>query len=67
MRPVVSKVSEQEPDVEFYYMDVDHTGDIAEKYQVRSIPTLVLVKDGKETNRSVGFMPGNQVKDFAHS
>lgn len=64
---MVSKVSEQEPDVEFYYMDVDQTGDIAEKYQVRSIPTLVLIKDGKETNRAVGFIPENQVKDFAHS
>jgi thioredoxin 1 len=64
---VVSKVAEQEADVEFYYMDVDQTADIAEIYQVKSIPTLVLIKDGEEANRSIGFIPEDQVKDFAHS
>jgi thioredoxin 1 len=64
---VVSKVSEQVTEVEFYYIDVDQTSEIAEQYNVKSIPTLVLIKNGKETNRSVGFIPEDEVKDFAHS
>jgi thioredoxin 1 len=64
---VVSKVSEQETDVDFYYMDVDQSSEIAGQYDVKSIPTLVLIKDGKEINRSVGFIPEEKVKDFAHS
>jgi thioredoxin 1 len=64
---VVSKVSEQEADVDFYYLDVDQSSEIAGQYNVKSIPTLVLIKNGEETNRSVGFITEDKVKDFAHS
>jgi thioredoxin 1 len=64
---VVSKVSEQEADVDFYYVDVDQSAEIASQYAVKSIPTLVLIKSGEETNRSVGFIPEEKVKAFANS
>jgi thioredoxin 1 len=64
---VVSKVSEQEADVGFYYIDVDQSPEIASQFGVRSIPTLVLIKNGEETNRSVGFIPEAKVKEFSHS
>ncbi|RBP86183.1 thioredoxin [Cytobacillus firmus] len=65
MRPVVSSVSEQLDSVNFYYVDVDDSKGLAEQFGVQSIPTLVLIKDGKEVNRSVGFDPEEQVKEFA--
>lgn len=67
LRPVVSKVSEEETAVDFYYVDVDQAPELAERFGVRSIPTLVLIKEGKETNRTVGAIPEQQVKQFAHS
>ncbi|PZE22236.1 thioredoxin family protein [Paenibacillus xerothermodurans] len=67
MRPVVSKVAEQEAGVDFYYVDVDQSSELADRFGIRSIPTLVLIKEGKETNRSVGFIPEAKVKEFALS
>ncbi|GGE10734.1 hypothetical protein GCM10011571_10060 [Marinithermofilum abyssi] len=67
MRPVVSEVAEQETEVDFYYVDVDRNAELADKFGIRSIPTLIKIKNGKETNRSLGFIPENQVKEFAHS
>jgi thioredoxin 1 len=64
---VVSKVSEQEADIDFYYVDVDQSSDIASQFEIRSIPTMVLIKNGEETNRTVGFIPEGKVKEFAHS
>jgi thioredoxin 1 len=64
---VVSKVSEQEMDVDFYYVDVDNSPELANKFGVQSIPTMVLIKNGEETQRSVGFVPEEKVKEFAHS
>jgi thioredoxin 1 len=64
---VVSKVSEEVTDVEFYYVDVDPSPELAEKFGVRSIPALVLIKNGEETQRSVGFVPEEKVKEFARS
>ncbi|WP_077622255.1 thioredoxin family protein [Sediminibacillus massiliensis] len=65
LRPVVSEVSEQLDAVEFYYVNVDDAPDLASKFGVQSIPTMVLIKEGEEVDRSVGFKPEEQVKEFA--
>ena len=36
-------------------VNVDHNPDVAMKYGVRSIPTIVILKDGEEVKRHVGF------------
>jgi thioredoxin 1 len=64
---VVSSVAEQLDSVDFYYVDVDQSSDLAQQFGVQSIPTLVLIKDGEEANRSVGFIPEEPVKEFAQS
>ncbi|MBM7573624.1 thioredoxin family protein [Aquibacillus albus] len=67
MRPVVSSVAEQIDDIDFYYVDVDESQEIAQQYGIQSIPVLILIKDGEEANRSTGFKPEEQVIEFARS
>ncbi|GEL76757.1 hypothetical protein TMU01_09920 [Tenuibacillus multivorans] len=67
MGPVVSKVDEELDTVDFYKVDVDQSPDVAQQYGIQSIPTLVLIKNGAETKRSVGFIPEEQVIEFAQS
>ena len=67
MRPVVSSVAEQLDSVNFYRVDVDEAGELAQQFGVQSIPTLILLKNGEEANRSVGFIPEEPVKEFAQS
>jgi thioredoxin len=38
-------------------VDTDQAVSISERYAIRSIPTLVLFKEGEEVDRSVGFEP----------
>jgi thioredoxin 1 len=38
-------------------VNVDEQPQVASRYDVRSIPTLVIIKDGKEINRVVGYCP----------
>ena len=38
-------------------IDTDHAAKISEQYSIRSIPTLVLFKNGEEIDRSMGFEP----------
>lgn len=38
-------------------VDTDHAPDVALRYGIRSIPTLVVFKDGQEIERSLGFEP----------
>ncbi|PKH10720.1 hypothetical protein CXF70_08265 [Planomicrobium sp. MB-3u-38] len=65
MGPVVSNVAEQVDSVDFYKVVVSEAPELAEQFGIMSIPTLVLVKNGKEVKRSVGFMPEEPLKEFA--
>lgn len=63
--PIIEELSEELKDeIVVAKLDVDRQQDIAVKYQVMSIPTLILFKDGKEVKRSVGFKPKAQILDF---
>jgi thioredoxin 1 len=44
-------------------LDVDENPVTAEKFQVFSIPTMIVFKDGKEAERLVGLCPKNKIGD----
>ena len=44
-------------------LDVDENPATAEKFQVFSIPTMIVFKDGKEAERLVGLCPKNKIGD----
>jgi thioredoxin 1 len=44
-------------------LDVDENPQTAEKFQVFSIPTLIVFKDGQEADRLVGLCPKNRITD----
>lgn len=54
--PIVEKVAEENEDIKVVKVDVDMAQDIAMKYQVMSIPTTVIIKNGQEINRAVGMI-----------
>jgi thioredoxin 1 len=45
--PVFERVSEDVTDVQFVKVNVDEVGEVAQKYQVMSIPTILLIKGGE--------------------
>ncbi len=44
--------------------DLDGNGPVCAKYNIRSIPTLILFKDGESVRSHLGFVPKDQVLDF---
>ena len=54
--PIVEAVAEENEDIKVVKINVDNAQDIAIKYQVMSIPTTVVIKNGQEINRAVGMM-----------
>ncbi|PIN94068.1 thioredoxin [Candidatus Pacearchaeota archaeon CG10_big_fil_rev_8_21_14_0_10_35_13] len=57
MAPVIDELSEKLEDINFIKVDVDDHQELAHKFGVMSIPTLIVFVDGKEVNRIVGAMP----------
>lgn len=55
--PIVEEVAEERPDIKVCKVNVDEEQELASAFQVMSIPTLMVVKDGKVVNQSVGARP----------
>lgn len=59
--PVLEQVA-QEESVKIGKINIDEQRDLAYQFEIEAIPTIVVMKDGKEINRSVGFMDKNELK-----
>ena len=55
LAPVIEKLKTQHTDVVFKDINVDEDYELASQYAVRSIPLVVLEKDGKEVQRFAGL------------
>lgn len=55
MEPVIKKLESEFPATKFLYIDVDESPDMARKYKIRTLPTVLIVKDGQEVNRVTGM------------
>lgn len=61
--PIFEEVSE-ESDINFVKLDVDKNDDIARKYGVMTIPTVILFKNGEEVKKHIGFMSKEELEEF---
>ena len=49
LTPIMEKVQTKFSDVSFESVNIDEQFEVAQKYYVRSVPTVIVEKDGKET------------------
>ena len=62
LSPIVDQVAAAHADVKVGKVNVDEQPKLAEKFQIMSIPTLLVFENGKVTNQSVGLVPKEQVE-----
>lgn len=64
LAPIVDELgTEMQGKVKVFKLDVDKSGDIAMKYQVMAVPTVIIFKNGEVAEKMVGFQPKNILKD----
>lgn len=59
--PIVDEIAEEHPEFVVAKIDVDRNPELAGEFGVMSIPTLVVIKDGKVVNQSAGARPKAQI------
>ena len=57
LSPVVDQIAEENSDFKVGKINVDEQPELAAKFNVMSIPTLVVFKDGAAANKTVGVQP----------
>lgn len=61
LSPIISEIAEERPDVKVGKINVDAEASLAREFNIYSIPTLVVLKDGKEVKRATGARPKGSV------
>ena len=59
--PVLEELANDRDDVKVCKLNIDEQRDLAIEYGVMSIPTLMVVKDGKVVNQAMGVRPKDQI------
>lgn len=64
MGPIVDEVAEERDDVIIGKLNVDTQPEIALRYNVMSIPTLILFKNGEEAQKSIGLISKEELLEL---
>ena len=54
MKPTMEEFEEAHPEIKVTLVNIDEQEELAEKYEVPTIPCIVVLKNGKEVKRAVG-------------
>ena len=61
LAPIIDDIAKNEAHITVGKVNVEEERELATKFGVRSIPTMVIFKNGKEVNRLVGFLPKEEI------
>ena len=62
LAPVFDSLSVELTDVDFVKVDIDQSLELAQKFGITTVPTMMIFKDGKVVDTLVGFMPKDNLK-----
>jgi len=61
LSPLVDQVAGEHPEIKVVKVNIDDEQELAAQFGIMSIPTLVVVKNGREARRAVGMMPKAEI------
>lgn len=64
LAPIFEKVAGDVTDVKFCKVNVDEEPELARKFMISSIPTVICVKNGEQKDISVGYMGESDLRAF---
>ena len=64
LAPILEDIAAKNNNVKVVSINIDEEDELADKYNVSSIPCLVLFQDGKEISRSIGLKPQEEIEVF---
>ena len=59
--PILDEIANEHPEIKVGKINVDEQRELAAQFNVMSIPALMVMKNGKVTNQTVGAQPKEQI------
>lgn len=64
LSPIVEQIAEENDQIKVVKINIDNEQELAVKYGIMSIPTLVVIKNGQESSRSVGLISKEEILEL---
>lgn len=64
LRPTLEAIAEDRRDIKVISVNIDEEDELADWFEISSIPCLVLFKDGEEVDRSIGLRPREAIEEM---
>ncbi|MER2080241.1 MAG: thioredoxin [Ruminococcus sp.] len=64
LRPTLEAIAEDRRDIKVVSVNIDEEDELADWFEISSIPCLVLFKDGEEVDRSIGLRPREAIEEM---
>lgn len=64
LSPIIDEVASENKDVTFYKLNVDNAENVARKFGIMSIPTILVFENGELKNKSIGFIGKEKVEEL---
>ena len=64
LRPTLEAISEERSDVKVAAVNIDENPDLADEFDITSIPCVILFKNALEADRSIGLVPKEALEDL---
>ena len=62
LSPIVDEVATENPGIKVGKINVDEQQELSAQFGIMSIPTLLVFRDGKKINESIGLIPKEQIE-----
>ena len=59
--PILDEIAQEREDIKVCKVDIDEQPELASRYRIMSVPTLMVLKDGNIIEQSVGAKPKHQI------
>lgn len=66
LAPVFDELGNDIDEAKFLKVDIDKSLELARRFQVTTVPTVIVFKDGEEAERLVGFIPKQKLEDMVN-
>lgn len=62
--PILDEIAAERPDIKVCKVNVDEEAQLATQFNIMSIPTLMVFKNGEKTNQALGALPKARILDL---
>ena len=66
LKPILERTSEKFADIKFYNLDIDDSEEIAKRYRIFSVPTIVCFREGRKIDSMVGLSSADEIEAFVN-